>query len=69
MSDPEKIEAFDALALALTNRWHDGQWSWWCRTPPGGPSRATREEAVADLVVWAKLRAKKDGGKHPLGMA
>lgn len=54
MTDAEKAAAFDLLAEALTNRWHDGRWSWWCRSPCGGPLRATREEAAADLIEWAR---------------
>lgn len=54
MTTEEKAETFDLIARALTNRWSDGRWSWWCRLPCGGPSRDTREEAVADLVEWAK---------------
>ncbi len=53
MSDADKVDAFDALALALTNRWYDGWWSWWNPSPCGGPMRMTRSEAVADLVAWA----------------
>jgi hypothetical protein len=59
MSAEEKAAAFDVLALALTNRWADGLWSWWCPSPPGGEKRATREDAVADLVAWAQKRVKK----------
>ena len=62
MSQPitpeEKASAFDALAEALTNRWADGRWSWWCRTPPGGEMRDARDEAIADLVLWAERTAK-----------
>lgn len=57
MTDAEKAAAFDALAAALTNQWAGGHWSWWCPCPPGGPPRATREEAVADLVAWAARQA------------
>lgn len=53
MTDADKAAMFDALAEALTNRWQDGSWSWWCPTPCGGPTRETRAEAVADLVKWA----------------
>jgi hypothetical protein len=50
----EKAAAFDVLAVAMTNRFADGTWSWWCPTPCGGAeTRQTREEAVADLVAWA----------------
>jgi hypothetical protein len=60
MTDAEKIAAFDTLALALTNQWHDGSWTWFCRTPCGGlVKRATREEAVADLVAWAERQKPK----------
>lgn len=61
MTDAEKIEAFDALALAMTNCWHDGKWSWWCPTPSGSElRRETREEAVMDLVGWAnRVKPKK----------
>lgn len=59
MMDAEKVEAFDAMAKALTNQWSSGEWSWFCGCPPGGPMRATREEAVADLVAWAKKYRKR----------
>ena len=59
MTADEKAAAFDALAATLTNQWSDGSWSWWCPHPCGGPMRVTREEAVNDLVSWAKLPAKK----------
>jgi hypothetical protein len=59
MTTEEKAAAFDRLAAALTNQWDDGSWSWWCRTPCGGPPRPTREEAVADLVAWANRPTKK----------
>lgn len=54
MPDADKITAFDLLAKAMTNKWSDGKWSWWCRLPCGGESRETREEAVQDLIEWAK---------------
>lgn len=70
MSDAEKIAAFDLLSVALLNQWHDGTWTWWCPTPCGGlEPRATREEAGADLVAWAKKTAdRKQRAKpiHPL---
>ena len=55
----EKAAAFDALANGLTNQWESGQWSWWCPVACGGPSRATRSEAVADLVAWAYRQKPK----------
>jgi hypothetical protein len=61
MTTDEKAAAFDLLVVALTNQWHDGSWSWWCRTPCGGPARATREEAVADLVEWSRRKVKRVG--------
>jgi len=54
MTIGDKAFAFDLLAKALTNRWWDGRWSWWCRSPVGGPPREFREEAVADLLEWAR---------------
>jgi hypothetical protein len=54
MTDAEKAAAFDRLADALTNRFHDGRWSWFCPTPCGGKSVATKAEAVADLITWAE---------------
>lgn len=69
MTDQEKIEAFDHLARAMTNPWYDGQWSWFCLCPAGGPLRATREEAVADLVAWAKRQKDKPLKKDPLRAA
>ena len=68
MTDDEKAAAFDALALAFTNRWSDGSWSWWCHTPGGGPHRATRAEAVADLVAYAFREAKHLAKRPPLGV-
>jgi hypothetical protein len=57
VSDAEKAAAFDDLAEALTNQWHDGLWSWWCYTMCGGPKRATQVEAIADLIEWGKRMA------------
>lgn len=54
MNIEEKATVFDLLVRAMTNRWSDGRWSWFCRTPCGGESRETREEAIADLIEWAK---------------
>lgn len=59
MTTRQKAEAFDRLAVAMTNQWYDGQWSWHCGTPSGGPMRDTREEAIADLIEWSKRRKKK----------
>ncbi len=57
MSDEEKVVAFDLLARALTNKWSNGKWTWWCRLPCGSyDDRDTREEAVADLIEWAKRK-------------
>ena len=80
MSDAEKVAAFDLLATCLTNRWHDGSWTWWCPDPAGsqGTKRATQAEALADLIEWARetapkwaaknarMRVRRDGGKYPL---
>lgn len=52
MTAEDKALAFDVLALALTNQWSNGQWSWFCHTPSGGQKCDTREEAVADLVAY-----------------
>lgn len=52
MTVDEKAAAFDLMFLAVTHQWWDGKWSWWCRTQ-FGPSRATREEALADFLEWA----------------
>ena len=59
MTESEKVEAFDALCAVMANCWHDGTWSWWCPTMCGGPVRATRLEAVEDLVRWAHDRARR----------
>lgn len=60
MTTEEKAAAFDALAIALTNCWHDGSWTWFCPCPCGSSKpRATREEAVVDLVEWAEKTARK----------
>lgn len=54
MTDAEKAVAFDLISAALVNQWHDGRWTWWCPTPCGElEPRATKGEAVADLVAWA----------------
>jgi hypothetical protein len=58
LTDAQKAEAFDLIALAFTNRWYDGSWTWYCHTPPGGPRRATRAEAVADLIDYARREAQ-----------
>lgn len=57
----EKARLFDVLTVALTNCWHDGRWTWWNPTPACGTEtpRATREEAVDDLVAWAERTAAK----------
>ena len=59
MTTKEKAAAFDALANALANQWWDGKWSWFCKTPCGGPMLATKDEAIADLVEWAKRQKPK----------
>ena len=59
MNRKDKAKAFDALKLALTNQWHDGHWTWWCCDPSGGDRRDSREEAIADLVEWAKKIAER----------
>jgi hypothetical protein len=80
VSDVDKARAFDLLALVLVNRWHDGRWGWWCPQPCGGEGvrRETRDEAIADLIEWARGLAptwarkngvKIDGGTHPLSVA
>ena len=54
MTIDRKAAAFDDLSIALTNLWANGKWSWYCSTPCGGNLVLTQEEAVADLVQWAK---------------
>jgi hypothetical protein len=56
MTDQEKIAAFDAIATAFTNRWSDGQWSWWNPNPACGTAtmRATQSEALDDMIAFAK---------------
>ncbi len=69
MSTEEKAAAFDTLVLALTNRWVNGTFSWWCPTPCGGEQKGTREQAVADLIAWAERTAKAKARRrvvHPL---
>ena len=59
MTTEEKAAAFDVLAMALTNRWHDGSWTWWASAPCGGlTKRATRGEAIQDLIEWSKKKAR-----------
>jgi hypothetical protein len=57
LTDAEKAAAFDLLADAPANRLFDGRWQWWCHTPCGGPQRATKGEAVADLIAYAEREA------------
>ncbi len=66
MTDAEKIAAFNDLADAMTNQYWDGRWAWWCPTMAGGVEtmRATMEEAVADLVAWAKRKAPKQRNRR-----
>ena len=56
MNETEKAAAFDQLIKALLHKWHDGRWSWWARTPCGGPVRDTKEEALADLLAWSQRK-------------
>jgi hypothetical protein len=66
MTTDEKAAAFDNLAAAMTNRWSDGEWSWWNPQPSCGTAtkRATQEEAVADLVAWAEKMAVQQRKRH-----
>lgn len=65
MNDAEKLAAFANLTDALTNRWADGTWTWWCPTPSGCEThRQTKEEAIVDLVAWAERMAKKQRNKN-----
>lgn len=66
----EKAAAFDVVALALTNQWYDGSWTWWASAPCGGlAKRATREEAVQDLIEWSQKKAKRAMRIHiPVGL-
>lgn len=54
------------IADAFTNRFHDGTWAWWNSKPSCGAEtmRATKEEAVADLVEFAEKMAKQQRNKH-----
>lgn len=61
MSDADN---YRTLLLALTNHWWDGTYSWWCRTSAGGPRRATREEAMQDLIKWAERQVKEEAGRE-----
>jgi hypothetical protein len=56
MTIDEKVDAFDAIVEAFTNRWHDGTWTWWNPNPASGSAtpRKSRPEAVADLIAFAK---------------
>jgi len=64
MTVEEKAAAYDLLTNAMTNRWVDGTWTWWCCTPCGGlTKRATRAEAVADLLAWAERTVKQQRAK------
>ncbi len=61
MTTDEKAAAFDLLAVALTNCFADGTWSWWCPTPCGGlEKRETQAEAIADLIAWAEKTAAQN---------
>lgn len=74
MTTEEKATAFDLLAEAMTNRFASGKWGWWCPCPGGGDAdKATREDALKDLVAWAgravaNARKKKPRtfGRYPL---
>jgi len=68
MTDSEKIEAFDAIAIAFTNQWYDGRWTWWVSQPSGSSDtpRMTRREAIEDLVEWAKWKAKRQRPRRRL---
>ncbi len=66
MTAAEKIAAFDLLSVALTNKWENGSWSWWCCCPCGGEVQTTQEEAVADLIAWAGRTAKRKQKGVPL---
>lgn len=58
MTIEEKSAAFDLIAMAFTNLWHDGSWTWWCYQSCGGlTKRNTQEEAIADLIEWSKETA------------
>ena len=51
MTDADKAAAFDTLCLAMTNRWHDGKWTWHPFQACGGLEiRDTRDEAILDLI-------------------
>jgi hypothetical protein len=60
LTPEQKAAAFDEMATALTNCWHDGKWSWWCCSPCGGDKHESREEAVKELVEWAERVAARD---------
>jgi hypothetical protein len=62
----EKAAAFDLLADALTNHWHDGTCSAWCQSLVDQPRRATEEECVPDLLAWAE-RCVKQKAKRQVG--
>jgi hypothetical protein len=66
MNTEEKAAAFDSLAVALTNRWHDGRWTWYNSKPSCGTEtpRETQEEAVQDLVKWAESEVKRKQKKR-----
>ena len=68
MTTEEKVAAFDDLALAMTNQWASGHWTWFCPSPCGGADtpRCSREEAVADLVAWAQRTKKRQTGYEQL---
>lgn len=54
MTTEEKAAAFDLLASVLVNRWHDGTYSAWGGAMWDLPHRATKAEAIPDLLEWAK---------------
>jgi Ser/Thr protein kinase RdoA (MazF antagonist) len=67
MGAEEKAAAFDLLVAALTNRWADGRYSWWCPSPCGGPLRDAPADVVPDLLDWAEQVVKWRAKRAPVG--
>lgn len=58
----ERVRKLDIVLLAMTNRWHDGLWTWWCRCPSGGEKHGTRTEAALEFLDWCERISKKNPG-------
>ncbi len=58
MTVEEKAAAFDLVVEAMTNRWSNGKFGWFCANAAGGAYFDTPEEVVPDFVGWCEREAK-----------